>query len=102
MIGWLQRLLLDKRAREALNGAARPPAPLRRHVISAPAPERDVHAALAEAEERMRRLPPEKAQLIRSALAVRRASQSALAQLSDEEVAKLRQVAEKALLGGGR
>ncbi len=102
MIGWLQSLFLDKRAREALQGrlASRPS--VRRHVVSVPPPVRDVHAALAEAEERMRRLPPEKAQLIRNAMAVRRASQSALAELSDEEMDKLRGVAEKALLGGGR
>jgi hypothetical protein len=99
MIGWLQSLFLDKRARETRQQRAAPP---RRRAASSPPPERDVHAALAEAEERMRRLPPEKAQLIRNAMAVRRASQSALAELSDEEMDKLRSVAEKALLGGGR
>ncbi|RAU22040.1 hypothetical protein CU669_10115 [Paramagnetospirillum kuznetsovii] len=102
MIGWLQSLFLDKRAREALQGRAPLPPRPRLHVVTVPPRERDVHAALAEAEERMRRLPPEKAQLIRTAMAVRRASQSALAHLSDDEMDKLRSVAEKALLGGGR
>ncbi|OAN54135.1 hypothetical protein A6A04_12915 [Paramagnetospirillum marisnigri] len=102
MIGWLQTLFLDKRAREALRGRTAPQAPTRVHAVTVPPPERDIRTALAEAEDRMRRLPPEKAQLIRSALLVRRASQSALAQLSEDEVDKLRQVAEKAMLGGGR
>ena len=66
-----------------------------------PPPERDVATALAEAEERMRRLPPEKAQLIRSALLVHRARQSVLGELSDDERAKLRHVALRALTGGG-
>ena len=102
MIGWLQRLFLDKRAREALDRRGAPPAMTCRHVVSVPPPERSPAEALAEAEARMQRLPPEKAQLIRSAMAVHRARQSALADLSDDEMAKLRQVAEKALLGGGR
>ena len=102
MIGWLQRLFLDKRAREALDRRCAPPAMLRRHVVSVPPPERGPAEALAEAEARMQRLPPEKAQLIRSAMAVHRVRQSALAELSDDEMTKLRQVAEKALLGGGR
>ncbi|KIL97547.1 hypothetical protein CCC_00608 [Paramagnetospirillum magnetotacticum MS-1] len=98
MLGWLSRLVLDKRAREALkrpasNAVARPKASTPR------AKERDPATALAEAEERMKRLPPEKAQLIRSAMLVHRARQSVLANLSDEERAKLNQVALKALLG---
>ncbi|TAN57132.1 MAG: hypothetical protein EPN20_17580 [Magnetospirillum sp.] len=102
MIGWLQRLFLDKRAREALERRAAPPTPMRRHVESVPPPERGPAEALAEAEARMQRLPPEKAQLVRAAMAVHRVSQAALADLSDDELSKLRQVAEKALLGGGR
>ena len=102
MIGWLQRLFLDKRAREALDRRTAPPGVVRRHVVTVPPPERSPADALAEAEIRMQRMPPEKAQLIRSAMAIHRASQSALAELGDEELAKLRQVAEKALLGGGR
>lgn len=101
MLGWLSRLVLDKRAREALS---RPPpaVPMSSAVRSAPPPrERSPAEALAEAEERMKRLPPEKAQLIRSALLVHRARQGVLAELSDEERAKLEQVARKALLGGG-
>ena len=99
LFGWLKRLVLDKRAREAL--AAAPP-PVRRPPAARPAPkERDPATALAEAEARMARMPPEKAQLIRSAMAVHRARQSVLAELSDEERAKLEAVARKALLGGG-
>lgn len=100
MLGWLSRLVLDKRAREALS---RPPLPaLAPAVRAASSPrERSPAEALAEAEERMKRLPPEKAQLIRSALLVHRARQGVLAELSDEERAKLEQVARKALLGGG-
>ncbi len=93
MLGWLRSKGKDKPARRAPQ--PQPP-------VTAPRqPERDVHAALAEAEERMRRLPPAKAQLIREAMALRRASQSALSQISDEELDKLRRVAEKALLGRG-
>ena len=100
MIGWLSRLILDKRAREALKRP--PPRAASRPRACAPEPkERDPATALAEAEERMKRLPPEKAQLIRSAMLVHRARQSVLADLSDDERAKLEQVALKALLGGG-
>jgi hypothetical protein len=106
MIGWLQRLFLDKRARDVLQGRNAPPAGLRRRAGATPQqpqrPERDAATALAEAEERMRRLPPEKAQLIRSALLVHRARQSVLAELSDDERDRLQDVARKALLGGGR
>ena len=102
MIGWLQRLFLDKRAREALHRRSAQPPQTCRHVVSVPPLERSPAEALAEAEARMQRLPPEKAQLIRSAMAVHRARQSALAELSEDEMSKLRQVAEKALLGGGR
>ena len=103
MIGWLQRLFLDKRARDALDRRLAPPPSPCRHVVSVPpADGRSPAEALAEAEARMRRLPPEKAQLIRSAMAVHRAAQSALAGLSDDELSRLRQVAERALLGGGR
>jgi hypothetical protein len=102
MIGWLQRLFLDKRARNALQGRAAPPAGMPRRISGTPPPERDAATALAEAEERMRRLPPEKAQLIRSALLVHRARQSVLAELSDDERDRLQDVARKALLGGGR
>ncbi|CAA7624944.1 hypothetical protein [Magnetospirillum sp. SS-4] len=107
MIGWLQRLFLDKRARDALTRRTAAPLAARHRRNPAatgtppPPPERDAATALAEAEARMRRLPPEKAQLIRSALLVHRARQSALGELSDDERARLRQVAQKALLGGG-
>ncbi len=95
MIGWLHNLFRTQGAAQDRAVSRRPMAPISE-------PERDVHTALAEAEDRMRRLPPKKAQLIRSAMAVHRASQSALAELSDEEMAKLRHVAKKALLGDGR
>jgi hypothetical protein len=100
MLGWLSRLVLDKRAREALKRPAPKAGPCPKAAAAKPR-ERDPLTALAEAEERMKRLPPEKAQLIRSAMLVRRARQSVLAELSDEERAKLEQVALKALLGGG-
>lgn len=100
MLGWLSRLVLDKRAREALKRPA--PGAAARPKAAAPRPkERTPAIALAEAEERMKRLPPEKAQLIRSAMLVHRARQSVLAELSDDERAQLEQVARKALLGGG-
>jgi hypothetical protein len=96
MLGWLSRLVLDKRAREALS---RPPPPAAARPAQVPPPrERGPAEALAEAEERMKRLPPEKAQLIRSALLVHRARQGVLGELSDDERAKLEQVARKALL----
>jgi hypothetical protein len=100
MLGWLSRLVLDKRAREALKRPA-PSASARPQPATSKPRERDPLTALAEAEERMKRLPPEKAQLIRSAMLVHRARQSVLADLSDEEREKLNQVALKALLGGG-
>ncbi|CUW37399.1 conserved protein of unknown function [Magnetospirillum sp. XM-1] len=101
MFGWLSRLVLDKRAREALKRPAPGPS-VRPQVAAAPKrKERDPATALAEAEERMKRLPPEKAQLIRSAMLVHRARQGVLAELSDEEREKLNKVALKALLGGG-
>lgn len=101
MLAWLSRLVLDKRARAALNRP--PPVAASRARTAAPPParERSPAEALAEAEERMKRLPPEKAQLIRSALLVHRARQSVLGELSDEERDKLRKVAQKALLGQG-
>jgi hypothetical protein len=99
MLNWFARLFLDKRARAALTRPA-PVKVVRRTVAAAPR-ERTPGEALAEAEERMKRLPPEKAQLIRSALLVHRARQSVLGELSDDERAKLQQVAQKALLGGG-
>jgi len=100
MLRWVQRLFLDRRAREAL--LPRPAAAVRRAVIvSTPAPERSVATALAEAEDRMQRMPPEKAQLIRAAMLVHRARQSVLADLSDEERTKLERTARKAMLGEG-
>ncbi len=100
MFGWLSRLVLDKRAREALKRSP-PQSSVRPQSATPQRKERDPATALAEAEERMKRLPPEKAQLIRSAMLVHRARQSVLADLSDEEREKLNQVALKALLGGG-
>ncbi|EME70341.1 hypothetical protein H261_08463 [Paramagnetospirillum caucaseum] len=100
MLGWLSRLVLDKRAREALKRPA-PGVSARPKAAASRPRERDPATALAEAEERMKRLPPEKAQLIRSAMLVHRARQSVLAELSDDERARLEQVARKALLGGG-
>jgi hypothetical protein len=99
MFGWLSRLVLDKRAREALKRP--PPRAEVRPKANPKQRDRDPATALAEAEERMKRLPPEKAQLIRSAMMVHRARQSVLAELSDEEREKLNKVALKALLGGG-
>jgi hypothetical protein len=103
MIGLLKFLFLDKRARRSLA-----PAPVKAARAAAPktaAPpqrERTPAEALAEAEERMRRLPPEKAQLVRSAMAVHRVRQSVLADLSDEDRRRLQDMAEKAFFGGGK
>jgi hypothetical protein len=95
MTGWLARLLGVRPAAKI-----KPATRVRLPAPAAAPQERDVATALAEAEERMKRLPPEKAQLIRSAMLVRKAaSQSVLSQLDDHELDKLRKVAEKALLG---
>lgn len=104
MLGFLKLLFLDKRARQALRPAMRAAAPARPEGKSPPAKEkeRDPATALAEAEERMKRLPPEKAQLIRTARLIHRARQSALGELSDEDRRKLQEIAEKAFLGPGR
>jgi hypothetical protein len=102
MFGWLQALLLDKRARQSLRRSERVVATKRqgrRRQEVPPPPVRDAATALAEAELRMQRLPPEKAQLIRCALLVHRVRQSVLGELSDEERDKLRGIAQKALLG---
>lgn len=98
MLGFLKFLFLDKRARQALK-PAKAAAPARAVRSGGPPPppkEKTPAEALAEAEARMQRLPPDKAQLIRSALAVQRARQSVLAELSDEEREKLQDVALKA------
>ncbi len=99
MFDWLRRLFPD---RPAATAPMREPATMRPRMAAPPPPprERDAATALAEAEARMARLPPEKAQLIRAAQAIHRARQSVLAELSDEERAKLRRVATRALLGG--
>jgi hypothetical protein len=113
MLRILKALFLDKRARAALRprpaAAARGCAPKRVSRAERDAgPEgdagtRDSATALAEAEARMAALPPEKAQLIRNALLVHRATrEQALAELSDEDRAKLQGIAMKALLGGGK
>lgn len=107
----LQFLFLDKKARQALKGEpAKLPArkataaARRRPAAAAPPPppqkaERTSAQALAEAEERMARLPPEKAQMVRVAMAVHRASQAALDELDDEQREKLKALASKAFLG---
>lgn len=94
----LHFLFLDRKAREALK--RKPAAPVRPHRARPPERPRDPATALAEAEERMKRLPPEKAQLIRSALLVQKATRdAALSELSEEEVQRLAEVARKAFLG---
>jgi hypothetical protein len=93
----LRYLFLDKRARQSLDVPVA--VPKRRMRVAAPKPERTPADALADAEKRMQRLPPEKAQLIRTAMAVHRAGQASLAGLSDEDHKRLQQVAEKAFLG---
>lgn len=102
MLRLLKYLFLDKRARTSLEKPAIKPV-VRRAAATPPSPpprERDPATALAEAEARMKRLPPEKAQLVRTARLIHRASQSALGNLSDEERTKLQNIAENAFLGG--
>lgn len=98
MIGLLKFLFLDKRARRALEAPPAAAAP-RRRAEPGPARERTPAEALAEAEERMRRLPPEKAQLVRSAMTVHRLRQGALDELSPDDRRKLAEAAEKAFFG---
>jgi hypothetical protein len=96
-----QFLFLDRKARDALKAKPVPVASSRRP--PPPRRERDPATALAEAEERMKRLPPEKAQLIRSALLVQKATRdAALSELSEEEVQRLSEIARKTFLGPGR
>ncbi|MGE5504941.1 MAG: hypothetical protein ACM31L_11005 [Actinomycetota bacterium] len=94
MLRRLFRLLFpDRRARRTAVPAAAP-APVRR----APPPprERTPAQALAEAEERMARLPPEKAQLIRTALLVQKATRdAAMAELTDEQRQQLATLAKR-------
>ncbi|MGE5547138.1 MAG: hypothetical protein ACM33T_09585 [Solirubrobacterales bacterium] len=96
----LKFLFLDKQARRSLEPRA---APARRARPTErrpePPPERTPAQALAEAEERMVRLPPEKAQLVRAALLVQRARQSVLADLTDEERDRLAELARTTLTG---
>ncbi len=101
MIGLLKYLFLDKKARQALARTPAGPVTKIRPRAGAPAPprERDAKTAIAEAEARMRVLPPAKAQLIRTALLVHRAQQSALSEIPDEQFAKLAGLARRALLG---
>ncbi len=97
MFRLLRYLFLDKRARRALE-----PAPVtapRRPRDPPPVRERTPAEALAEAEERMKRLPPEKAQLVRSAMTVHRLRQGALDALSPDDRRKLAEAAEKAFFG---
>lgn len=96
MFRLLRYLFLDKRARRALEPA--PAAPPRRP-DPPPARPRTPAEALAEAEERMKRLPPEKAQLVRSAMMVHRLRQGALDALSPDDRRKLAEAAEKAFFG---
>jgi hypothetical protein len=95
----LRALFLDRRARAALQPAAvvrRKP----QHREEAPPPrERTPAEALAEAEERMARLPPEKAQLIRSARLLHRVRQGVLDDLDDDQRKKLGDMAKK-MFGG--
>lgn len=86
----------------AVRPAPVPPPVHRAAAPRAPRPERTSREALAEAEARMKRLSPEKAQLIRGARLVHRVKQDALAELDPREVERLRRLAAKAFGGGGR
>lgn len=94
MLGLLKSLFRDTRPRQTATPAVRAEPPQPR--------ERTAADAIAEAEERMKRLPPDRAQLIRQAMAIHRATrESTFANVSDEDRAKLQRIAEKAFLGGG-
>ncbi len=97
MLRLLRLLFLDRRARRALD--AEPQAVRRRRPAPAAPPERSPAQALAEAAERMRRLPPEKAQLIRTAMVIHRARQPVLAGLPEAQRRRLERMARRALLG---
>lgn len=87
----LGSLLLDKKARDALK---------KRRPASGKA-GRD--AAVAEARAKMAGvMTPERAELIRQAMQVRKAKQAIFADLSDEQRQKLVAVAMKKLLNEGR
>lgn len=99
MFKWIGRavagLFLDKQAREAL--ARRQRARRRRPA----ADEREAH--IAAIRENMRDVAtPERQELLRRAMEVRRAKQKILADLSDEERQKLVALAMKKLLHEGK
>ncbi|MBI5163681.1 MAG: hypothetical protein HY985_07245 [Magnetospirillum sp.] len=99
MFGFLKFLFLDSRARKALQPpAASKPIPARRlrPAAAPPVRERDAATAIAEAEARMLKMPPEKAQLIRTARLIHRAQQSTLAELDDAQRQRLTEVAAQA------
>ncbi len=86
----LAALLLDKKARKALNAGRGAKGRPRQHTI-------------AEAQAKMRDvITPERAELIRQAMAVRQAKQTILADLSDDQRQKLVAVAMRRLLNEGR
>jgi hypothetical protein len=79
----LSSLVLDKKARRALTGGGKT-------------------TAIAEAQARMKDvMTPERAELIRQAMAVRKAKQTVLADLSDAQRQKLVAAAMKRLLNEG-
>ncbi len=85
----LAGLLLDKKAQAALKRRGNPAA------------GRD--AAIAQAQAKMKGvMTPERAELIRQAMQVRKAKQTILADLSDEERQKLVALAMKKLMNEGR
>lgn len=105
-LGLLKYLFMDKRARQSLEPQSTKHMPAAAVAKSArtpqpppPARERTPAEALAEAEERMKRLPPEKAQLVRAARLIHKVRQTALSE-SDRE--RLRGLAEKAFREPGR
>lgn len=98
MLALLKYLFMDKRARQALE--PRRPVAVAKPAQKPPPPrERTPAEALAEAEERMKRLPPEKAQLVRAARLIHKVRQTAL---SDSDRERLRGLAEKAFRVPGR
>lgn len=92
----LMGLFLDKKARTALKGrqAVRRPG-------AGPASARDEAIAQVQAQGKDF-VTPERAELIRQAMAVRKAKQTILADLNDEQRQKLVAMAMKKLLNEGR
>ncbi len=96
MFGFLKSLFLDDRARRALEKGDTAKG---RATGARAGRER----AIAQAQADMRKvMTPERAELIRNAMAVRHAKQQVLADLSDDQRAKLVAVALRTMMNEGR